>query len=102
MANQRSLWPSHRLRKNCTLDSYFETQSQIITNRYKEKNYPDQVIEADKSKATKLSQATCLLPSIAERKTKPNPTQVFNTILLLNKTILTRHHQNPKHTLGYT
>lgn len=32
-----------RLGKNCTLDRDFETQSQVMSNRFKEKHYPKQV-----------------------------------------------------------
>lgn len=51
-----------RLRKNCTQTQDYEEQCKIMSKRFKDKKYPEHLINEAKRRAGDLSQDQCLLP----------------------------------------
>lgn len=51
-----------RIRRNCTRDEDYRTKSKILSQRFREKNYPHQIISVAYNKAKTLSQKTCIAP----------------------------------------
>lgn len=53
-----------RIRRNCTKDSDFLTQSNILKKRFEEKRYPTKLIEGAFIRAKQLTQQSCIQPRL--------------------------------------
>lgn len=73
-----------RIRKNCTLNSDFETQAKIIQKRFSEKGYPESLTKQAYKRAKHLTQEQCLdnskkeIPFMKTQKERTNFITTYN------------------------
>lgn len=78
-----------RLRRNCTIDKDYRSQSNILKNRLKEKKYPSTIINYAYKKAGNLTQLQCIQPRA--------PTQDMDTINPFKNTFVTTYNHEHRH-----